>query len=307
MSTQNEALTIVIPVYNRADAVADTLASVAEQTWRPLHVVLVDNNSTDGTAAVLARWKREVEAPGLRVSVISEPTPGACAARNAGLALADTAWTMFFDSDDIMHSDHVERAMNFIAAHPDAEIVGWPIAVNYVSGKCALKQFIVSDIVYNNIIHSSFATQRYMARTELFRRVGGWRKGLAMADDVELGNRLLATSPKVYKVGDRPTVDAYESEVSISNSPDKLPSLVMAMEAIAENLPQRRRHWADLETIILAANWTREESEAAPVVEPIMARTPLPRRWLWRLFYRWTLSGGRGAGRLYGLIKWTGI
>ena len=86
-----------------------------------------------------------------------------------------------------------------------------------------------------------------------------------------------------------------------------LPSLVMAMEAIAENLPQCRRHWADLETIILAANWTREESEAAPVVEPIMARTPLPRRWLWRLFYRWTLSGGRGAGRLYGLIKWTGI
>ncbi|MGN0223934.1 MAG: glycosyltransferase family 2 protein, partial [Muribaculaceae bacterium] len=52
----NCELTIVIPVYNRATIVERTLASVAAQTLRPLSVVLVDNNSTDGTLSVLQRW-----------------------------------------------------------------------------------------------------------------------------------------------------------------------------------------------------------------------------------------------------------
>ena len=48
-------LTIVIPVYNRAKKVKATLASVAAQSYRPLSVILVDNNSTDGSPEVLER------------------------------------------------------------------------------------------------------------------------------------------------------------------------------------------------------------------------------------------------------------
>ncbi len=303
----NQTISIIIPVYNRAGLVGRTLRSVEAQTWRPLNVILIDNGSSDGSLEVLKRWKKRVETPDFAVSVLSESRPGACAARNRGLSAADTDWTMFFDSDDLMLPGHVARAMEFVASHPDADIVGWPVSVSFISGKTAIRDFMLRNIVYNNIMHSSFATLRYMARTDLFRKAGGWAEGLAMADDVELGNRLLALNPKVYKVSSRPTVEVYESEVSISNSPDKLSSLAVAMARIAENLPQRRRHWADFQTIILAAAWTRDASEAAPVVEPIMKRTPPVRRVLWRMLYKWTLAGRPGAARLYELLQWAGI
>ena len=55
----NFSITIVIPVYNRADTIKATLASVADQTFRPLKVVLVDNNSSDGSLGVLHKWQAE--------------------------------------------------------------------------------------------------------------------------------------------------------------------------------------------------------------------------------------------------------
>lgn len=302
-----EQITIIVPIYNRAKLVGDTLDSIVSQTWRPLHVVLVDNNSSDKSLDVIKRWKRANETQGLRITVLSEPRPGACAARNTGLAVSDTEWTMFFDSDDIMLPDHVERAMTFAAKHPDADILGWPMMLNYASGASVIKDFIPRNIVYNNIMHSSFATLRYMARTSLFKKVGGWREGLTIGDDVELGNRLLAQHPKVYKISNRCTVDVYESEVSVTNSPDKLVAMAKTMKTIADNLPAKHRHWTDLRTIILAAAMTRNPNDADKVVMSVMARTPLPRRWLWQFFYRWTLAGGRGAARIYELIKWTGI
>ena len=88
-------ITIIIPVYNRAGIVGPTLDAVAAQTWRPLNVILVDNASTDNTLQVLNQWKKSVERPDFKVEVIEERTPGASAARNAGLRRATTRWTMF--------------------------------------------------------------------------------------------------------------------------------------------------------------------------------------------------------------------
>ncbi|MDE6573922.1 MAG: glycosyltransferase family 2 protein, partial [Muribaculaceae bacterium] len=92
-------LSIIIPVYNRESIVLRTLESVERQTLRPLKLILVDNGSSDGTLAVLEQWRQEHAAPGFEVEVYSEPVPGACAARNKGLAVADTEFVMFFDSD----------------------------------------------------------------------------------------------------------------------------------------------------------------------------------------------------------------
>ena len=93
-------LSIVIPVHNRQDYLPrlfrDLEAAMAEVVAR---IVLVDNGSTDGSLALCRAWQHDSRFAEL-IEVLEEPTPGANAARNRGLAAVTTPYVYFFDSDD---------------------------------------------------------------------------------------------------------------------------------------------------------------------------------------------------------------
>ena len=303
----NCELTIVIPVYNRAGIVERTLASVAAQTLRPLTVVLVDNNSTDDTLAVLQRWAEAHSASDFAVEVTTEPRPGAANARNAGLARVLTPWTMFFDSDDIMLPDHCASAIAAAAANPAAQIIGWDAELQYPDGRSRIMRFSACDALYTNVFHSTFSTQLYMARTDLFRQVGGWLKDSRMFDDCELGNRLLLSYPVIVRRRGTLTVVVYPQPDSISNTQVGYDSIKIALDGIEAALPPHKRHWVDLFRLLMAATWARNSADAADHARAILARQPWLRRRLWALFYRYSLCGGRGVARLYRPFSLLGI
>lgn len=304
----NFSITIVIPVYNRADTIKATLASVADQTFRPLKVVLVDNNSSDGSLGVLHKWQAENMADDFSVEVISESTPGASAARNAGLHRVDTPWTMFFDSDDIMLPRHVAKVMEVIEKHPDVDVVGNKMTHRFINGTQRHIGFINSDTTYNNIHQSIFSTQLYCARTEVFLRAGGWDESLSMGDDVELGSRILGLQPKIRTISGSPTVIVNESGDSISNSHNRTFALIKALRKIQARLPERHRHWVDLQIIIQLAAFNKNDADAAGLATEIIGSTsPMLRRMVWKYLYRHTLRGRRGAARIYRLLSYFGI
>lgn len=295
-------ISIVIPVRNRADSVCRTLDSIAAQVYRPLRVIVVDNGSTDGSTDTVQHWASQHCDNNLSLTLLSEAQPGACAARNRGLEAVDTPWTMFFDSDDTMRPRHIERAMAVAEAHPDADIIGWDV-LHHCGSVETRKRFIIRDIVYNNLMHSSFATQRYMARTDLFRRAGAWLPGARLFDDVELGMRLLALKPTVVHAGSDITVDVFVSEDSISAaSHANISHMDVAVDAIESRLPDNQRHWVDLRRLIILACEGAGDPAASRRAADIIAATPLPRRWLWRLFYNYSRMGGRGVARIYRFI-----
>jgi glycosyltransferase involved in cell wall biosynthesis len=88
-------ISVVIPAHNRAWALPACLDSVLGQTWAPSEVLVVDDRSTDDTAAVVARYA----ARGVRCARL-ERGAGAQAARNHGIELARGDWIAFQDSDD---------------------------------------------------------------------------------------------------------------------------------------------------------------------------------------------------------------
>lgn len=90
---------VVIPCHNRAHVVADATASVLAQDHAPSRVIVVDDGSTDSTAAT-------VEAladmhPGRVIAAVLPRNAGASNARNVGLALCRSPWVAFLDSDDV--------------------------------------------------------------------------------------------------------------------------------------------------------------------------------------------------------------
>lgn len=92
-------VSVIIPCYNVEAYVARALDSALAQTHRPLEIIAVDNNSTDGTLAILRQYEQRY--PEL-ITVLQEPKQGAPAARNLGLRHAKGEWLQFLDADDVI-------------------------------------------------------------------------------------------------------------------------------------------------------------------------------------------------------------
>ena len=196
-------VSIIIPVYNRASIVVDTLNSVVAQTHRPLQVVLVDNYSTDDTLQVLETFKKEH--PTLDTVITREEHHTAGAARNRGFELATGEWVLFFDSDDIMADDLVESYIKVIERADKKgetlDLISARSTLVFPDGRRRRAPFHRGDLFANHILHGQLATQRYAVRREFFASTDGWNIELPGWNDWELGLRLLLASPRVAYMG----------------------------------------------------------------------------------------------------------
>ena len=110
-------VSVVIPTYNRAHTVLDAVWSVLTQRFRDLELIVVDDGSTDDTAARLAA----VGDP--RLQVIMGRHAGVSAARNLGVAKASGDLIAFLDSDDLWHPDKLACEVAFLTRHPEVDAV----------------------------------------------------------------------------------------------------------------------------------------------------------------------------------------
>lgn len=304
-TTDASAITVVIPVRDRAAIVADTLDSVARQRPLPAKLILVDNGSTDSTEAAMRSWAAAHASCGMEIAVISEKKAGAAAARNAGLAAADSDWVMFFDSDDIMLPGHMARAAAAIKAHPGARIIGWDVEYLPLSGKRRTLPFADTDMLYNCVLHGTMATQRYMARRELFAKAGGWDADVMAWNDIELGVRLIATlhcpAAEVAYAKGAPTARVIAREASITGTSYSSRSQAYghALARIEASLPERSRWIAALKRAVLAGLYGREGQRelAADMLRSATAiRGCAP--WMCRLAAWQASKGLPGASRI---------
>ena len=106
-------VSVLIPCYNAARWVGETLDSAFAQTWPNLEVVLVNDGSTDGTREILERY----EPMGLRV--IDQPNRGQTSALNRCLREANGDFVQYLDADDLMAPDKITIQMERLAARDD--------------------------------------------------------------------------------------------------------------------------------------------------------------------------------------------
>lgn len=305
MSATETLLTIVVPVFNREHLVRPTLDSIVAQTLRPLRIILVDNNSTDGTLETLRQWKRKVETPTFAVDILSETTQGAAAARECGLRQVTTEYTMFFDSDDLMAPVHAALAVDAFRRNPDVDLIGWDVSVGNASGRFVGKvmRFYDTDFQWHNIMHGSLATQRYAARTSLFRHAGGWNPEVRGWDDIELGLRILSGNPKILKLTGEPTViwRAHKDSISRQDFASQSDVWEHALEVMRAESHPRLSRYVGLKGAILAGDYAKEgeSAKASALLSRLLAEEPSAAyRQLLRVAYTLQRSGLRGVARL---------
>lgn len=111
-------VTIIIPTYNRADLIGETLSSVFTQTYRDFEVIVVDDGSTDDTASVLQPLMEQD-----LIKYVYQNNQGESAARNRGIAEAKGQYIAFLDSDDLFEPTRLEMQLQYFRDHPDIGLV----------------------------------------------------------------------------------------------------------------------------------------------------------------------------------------
>lgn len=104
-------VSVIIPVYNGAATIGRALASVFAQTFTYYEVMVINDGSTDDTAAVLSRY-------GDRIRVITQPNRGLSAARNAGVRASHGEYVAFLDDDDQWMPEKLARCVPVLDADP---------------------------------------------------------------------------------------------------------------------------------------------------------------------------------------------
>jgi transketolase len=119
MSKSSEStplVSVVIPVYNRGEALAETLDSALAQTWGRLEIIVVDDGSVDTSPDVCRRY-------GDRIRYLRRPHLGAGAARNAGIEAASGEYIALLDHDDLWLPDKLLRQIEIAGEHPDSGMI----------------------------------------------------------------------------------------------------------------------------------------------------------------------------------------
>jgi glycosyltransferase involved in cell wall biosynthesis len=187
-------ISIVIPVYNGAAFIADTVQACLKQTYRDFEVVVVNDGSRDATEEQLAQF-------GDTIRVISIPNGGVSNARNVGVRASVGAYVAFLDADDIWHADKLERHLGAMLAHPTVGFScsnyrsvapGCPDAVHFDQyGNNQDMWFdrpMSATHAYKELIHGNFVgtCSNVIARRELLLDAGLFDVNLRQTEDYDL-------------------------------------------------------------------------------------------------------------------------
>jgi GT2 family glycosyltransferase len=113
------AISVITPAFNAAPYLHHTLESAIQQTFTDFELLIVDDGSTDQTAAIAQRYALA----DTRVRLIRQDNRGIAAARNAALAQARGRYLALLDSDDLWFPSYLEEQLAMLARHPDMAVL----------------------------------------------------------------------------------------------------------------------------------------------------------------------------------------
>lgn len=126
-------VSIVIPVFNGEDFLQETVRSVTSQLFEDFELLIINDGSTDRTAAI----GRELQDSDGRIFYDEKPNSGVSASRNFGLGKARGEFVVFLDADDLLSPDFLQLRVEFLRSHPQVGLCG--SAVRMIDGQGRFK------------------------------------------------------------------------------------------------------------------------------------------------------------------------
>lgn len=184
------AISVIIPAYNAAKTIAETIDSVRQQTIADWELILVDDGSTDNT------WEIVEAIDESRLKIISTPNGGVAQARNLGIVEARGIYIAFLDADDLWVSDKLERQLQALEQHSEAiAVYSWTCFMDeqqdgyvyHASPKYQYAGDVYPRLLQGDFIHSG---SNILVCRQALSQVGGFDPDCNGCEDWDMWLRL---------------------------------------------------------------------------------------------------------------------
>jgi glycosyltransferase involved in cell wall biosynthesis len=141
---QDRYVSIIIPVYNAKEYLADCIESVINQSYNKLEILLIDDGSKDESGLICDNYAKKDK----RIKVFHTENKGVSHARNIGLSQATKAYIQFVDSDDRIKENMTETLVNQMEANPvELVVCGYDRITQYMNHR---DRFFDKEEIYTN-------------------------------------------------------------------------------------------------------------------------------------------------------------
>ncbi|MEO0438038.1 MAG: glycosyltransferase family A protein [Pseudomonadota bacterium] len=179
---------VVIPAYNAEEHLAAAVDSALRQTLAPLQIVIIDDGSTDGTAAVARKF-------GDKVTLASQENSGVSSARNRGILNSQAEYIAFLDADDLWHPEKLRVQTALLAERKDApfvynDIVTFEARPPFQDFTSTVFDSEQVDLFSSLFAHNSVHCSSVLTRRDALARSGLFDVAQRGAEDMDLWLRL---------------------------------------------------------------------------------------------------------------------
>ena len=266
-------VSVVIPVFNRANLIGETLSSIAGQTRVPDEIIVVDDGSSDDILAALAPF-------GNTVRYTRQENKGPAAARNLGLRIASGDAIQFFDSDDLMSPNNIEAKLDALE-RTGAEVAYGPWAqAELANGQARLRPVVLQQ---RPLPLEKTALRWYLQgwvtvfqtcvfKRSLLDRAGPYDETLMPTEDSEMLFRILNCSPRLAHTPDALILYRLHAQDQISGGPPnsslrRAKDWLRYKETVLSRLETDKNAFSHTELI----RWRRETDEARDMLNRLEA------------------------------------
>jgi glycosyltransferase involved in cell wall biosynthesis len=205
VNTPTPAITVSIPVYNRAHYIATAIESVLSQDHTDFELLIIDDGSTDHSIDVVQGYQDQ------RIRLVrNDRNRGIPFTRNRALELARGRYIALMDSDDRMAPKRLSRQHRFLERHPNVALLGGWLRRFDDSGRLLgiqTKPLVHEQLRATLLFRTSHANTTVMGRTAILRKYG-YRTEFVVGEDHDLFERLC----RDHRVANIPRILSYQRE-----------------------------------------------------------------------------------------------
>lgn len=143
-------VSVIIPCYNKAQFLGETLDSVAAQAYPNFEVIVVDDDSPDNTCEVVEEYKKRMT----NLVYMHQANQGPSAARNNGIRASKGVYVMALDADDKLAPTYVEKCVDYLENHPECKLVYSKADMfGTQNGPWNLPEYSFEELLWQNMIN----------------------------------------------------------------------------------------------------------------------------------------------------------
>lgn len=214
-------VSVIIPCFNSERFLFNTLASVKDQEYENIEIIIIDDGSTDSSVKIAQEFKAK------EIKVFSQVKKGACAARNFGLSLATGEYIMFLDSDDLISKNKIGEQVRVIQKYGNETLpfCGWGRFFK------SIDDFVFEDQIINKFYEKPvqylidcwsgkgmWQTSVFLMHRDLVEKAGRWNEELIINQDGEFFARVILKAKKLlftegevyYRSGNKNSISGSE-------------------------------------------------------------------------------------------------